>query len=344
MCVIMLIHKDGPRPSKEMVERAWNANSDGAGIAWRADYNGAKHVFWKKGLESPEEVFDLTERLPGPYVVHFRVASIGGVSPELTHPFPVQRDVPLALEGRTRQAVLFHNGHWGDWNQKVLDSAISAGVRIPQGDWSDTRGMAFLVHQHGPAVMELLTTQKGVYMTPSNMQIFTGPGWDKVNGIWCSNDYFVSRGRAYSGSQNYNYVMCAMPRCTDKRIPGKDICEKCDKARKAAAAEIAGSTGVTTTEPKKEGTISQNAAASSGNPTTNPTTTGDTNDPFAGALTLQQVEALHLRSKQLVSKSMLKKYRKASSQLGRGGNPAARANKTISKLVKEITERLAEGN
>jgi hypothetical protein len=194
MCVIMIVEKGDRRPTAQMLEKAWNVNGDGAGFAWREGKGEDKHVVWKKGLGF-EDVVKLAETLPVPYVLHFRAASIGGVRPGLTHPFPIETNVPLDIEGKTKGYVLFHNGHWKEWDEAVREVALRSGTKIPLGKWSDTRGMAFICSVLGPGFMELLTDQRGVAFNAREIHVFTGKGWSHLNGIWCSNEIFMQKGR-----------------------------------------------------------------------------------------------------------------------------------------------------
>jgi len=74
------------------------------------------------------------------------------------------------------------------------------------GRWSDTRAMAWLCSIYGPGFMEFLPEQKGIVFGPTDMQIFDGNGWDKVevdgkeNFVWCSNNFFM-KGQTVSGQQ-----------------------------------------------------------------------------------------------------------------------------------------------
>src|SRR5690242_816977 len=131
MCVIMLASKT--RPTEEMIRAAWSKNPDGAGIAWP----DRGEVAWEKGIMKVDRILELCAKVPMPYVAHFRVASVGGVKETLTHPFIVSLDAPLMLKGRTKGALLFHNGHWGAWSDQALAAAIHSDNRIPEGnDWS----------------------------------------------------------------------------------------------------------------------------------------------------------------------------------------------------------------
>src|SRR5262245_58722778 len=114
VCVILVVRTN--RPSEQMVEKAWNWNDHGGGVAWIAEEKGKKIVRWRKNL-TEGEMQDACRTLPLPYVAHFRIASQGGRNPELCHPFPVVRTVPTALEGKTSSGVLFHNGTWSMWRE-----------------------------------------------------------------------------------------------------------------------------------------------------------------------------------------------------------------------------------
>ena len=123
MCVILVGGEK--RPTESMVARAFHRNDHGAGIAWlepAADGEGTE-VVWKKDLNL-EEIQDLVKTVPLPFISHFRIASIGGVRAELTHPFEVGPEANNDIEGRTKLAVLFHNGTWGKWEDMVLTSAV----------------------------------------------------------------------------------------------------------------------------------------------------------------------------------------------------------------------------
>lgn len=323
MCVIMLVN--GTRPTEEMIDRAWNSNKDGAGIAWREK----DEVVWEKGIMKVERIQELCAKVPTPYVVHFRVASVGGVKESLTHPFLVSPDANLALKGRTKDAVLFHNGHWGAWNEKALDAAIHSNNKVPPGsDWSDSRAMAWLIHIYGPGVMELLTTQKGVLMTPRKFNIFTGNGWEKINDVWCSNDYFWGGRRFNNSNQSYGR-MCSIGKCTNRVTGNKDVCDSCAKERQEAAKEIG-----------KEGESKSSVGQS--HSTLSIVGGGNANGPLAKMFSMAEVESFY--KTKAISKSTLKKYRKAHGASGEKGNRGLRALKQMRELSIDIAERLMTGS
>ena len=141
MCVI-LIAPPKARPELSTLEACARANPHGGGIAWRA--GGLVHY---RKTDDVGEIHDLAHRAKGEIVIHFRIASIGGVCPELRHPFPVTTRAALSDAG-TAKAVLFQNGTWSDWRHAVAE-AEAEGHKPPVGRMSDARAAAWLTHIHG---------------------------------------------------------------------------------------------------------------------------------------------------------------------------------------------------
>lgn len=187
MCVILCATTT--RLTDSMIERAAATNPDGNGIAWIAD--GA--VEYRKGLLL-EEVQDLAAVLPRPYVFHARIASVGGVRPELCHPFPLDRRLnPNQLRGRSGKGVLFHNGHWSDWREALAPAG--------PGYWSDSRAMAELVARFGPEAIPAFVpdSQRVVLLTPRGIERF-GQGWTETSrGVWASNTSWLRPRCAIAG-------------------------------------------------------------------------------------------------------------------------------------------------
>jgi hypothetical protein len=273
-----------------------------------------------------------------PFVAHFRIASIGGVKPELTHPFIVDSEVPLPLEGRTQGQVLFHNGHWSNWNEKCLEAAIRANVRLPEeGPWSDTRGMAFLVSLYGKGVMDMLTSQKGVVFAPDKTNIYTGNGWEDINGVWCSNDYFWGRHRHTSSYSSYTARVCRAAKCRENAAPGKDYCSKCESKQQDQKVTVIGH-------------LADRNATQNTQPSTKPSeveiVTGGSRNPLARTtFTLAEVMRMSAKDQKLVSKNMVKRYRKFTSQINdKHQSKAKRAKKELEKMSEEIASRLGTGS
>ncbi len=229
MCVIVVC--PNTRPSSEMVEKCWQANPDGAGIAYREGEGSNTVVRWKKGL-SLAKIKDEIEAAPFPFVAHFRIASVGKVVPNLTHPFPVHPKAPLDLAGTTKGHVLFHNGTWTKWRDETWIAAARFKAKIPAGRWSDTRAMAFLSYFYGPGLLDFIE-EKGVLFGPSDLELFNGiSGWSMHEGCYISNTFFKDCGTTgYVGghghwNSGFSYVseMCKWKQCVRKDIDSDGYC------------------------------------------------------------------------------------------------------------------------
>lgn len=182
MCVI-LVCPPKVRPSRHVLELCERSNPHGAGIAWRE----WGRVHWFK-TDKLDQIELLARRKSGEIVIHFRIASVGGVTPALRHPFPVSPRAGLANAGSAR-AVLFQNGTWFGW-QEALERAAQAGLAVPEGAWSDTRAAAFLSHG---TTAEGRADFFGKVAAPSRWVWFSARGtetfgqWHEADGIRFSN-------------------------------------------------------------------------------------------------------------------------------------------------------------
>jgi len=200
MCQIFVCTED--RPTLETMRDAEHLNSDGAGVAW--EESGG--IRWEKGLDM-DGVHDLLfkQEISLPYVVHFRSASQGGKDMLLTHPFPLNATAHTALSGKEKKGVLFHNGTWGMWDDKMLQYALSHPGLIPDGPWSDSRALAFLIANKGPAILKFMTWGQGriAIFKPKNesgRRINLHGDWTKKEG-WSRSAPLVSatKGRTWHG-------------------------------------------------------------------------------------------------------------------------------------------------
>jgi hypothetical protein len=186
MCVIFVADKE-VRPTDEMIRFGWADNSHGGGVAWRE----GGEVHYSKGL-TLDQVLELNAKVPFPYVVHLRKASPGTAEgPYGTQPFPVADDASYALSGVAPDGVLFHNGYWADWKGKLLEYAIRGGWKLPDGPWTDSRGLAIMARHVGGGALEFIS-EKVIWFTIDAIKIY-GNGvtednrWVEINDILCSN-------------------------------------------------------------------------------------------------------------------------------------------------------------
>jgi len=183
MCVILCFEKD--YPTQDMLDSAEDYNSDGGGMAWIE--NGKVH--YRKGIKGKEMMEIIEKRkIKLPFILHFRIASVGKVSTELCHPFPIQDGVPLDKKGVVN-GVVFHNGNWTGWREWIMKTVVRKKIKMPRNIWSDSRGLAFLAHHYGIDVLNTINTNKIAVLTKDGIQRF-GERWDKIGKVVCSNDNF----------------------------------------------------------------------------------------------------------------------------------------------------------
>jgi hypothetical protein len=347
LCVITYVEDDKGRPSKKLLEQMWERNSHGAGIAWRETgefalcsnnslHIGKQHntneclqcgaplvtdnhtvVQWRKNLKL-SDVIKAVKTTPLPYALHFRSASSGGQYAELTHPFVVTTDAPLLLSGYTVAPVLFHNGTWADWDNQVMKETIENNRQVPNGRWSDSRAIAWLCAYHGNAIFQVLgKSQRGVILGTDFVSFADGPTgcWKDVDGVLCSNDLFVPNTpvQAYNNGVSWGRTMCKDTRCVNKHNLDTDgYCPIHSKETAIArpTARVLHTGG---------GAISNVSAYSK---------------PHA-FWRLDILVMLHARG--VVSKSLLKKYRKAHSELS-DKTKEPKATELLVKYCQQVRE------
>lgn len=96
MCIAIVKPMGTELPTKELLKRCWDNNPDGAGLMYNDGNNVIIHKgFTKfKGFYKYLKALDKTEDLKDKdLVLHFRIATSGGVNRECTHPFPITKDI-----------------------------------------------------------------------------------------------------------------------------------------------------------------------------------------------------------------------------------------------------------
>ncbi len=175
MCVICIKPK-GTTIDIEDLKLMFEANSHGAGFAVIL----GKKLYYKKGLMTIEKLIEEIEEFNNPkynLVVHCRLASVGGINPELTHPFPItdKKEELLSLEGYSK-AVLFHNGTLYFNRSNDLSDTANLTVKLAELKLSPEKLVKVLSLLHG---------QKFVLMTPK--KIYQIGEFHKHKGLYVSN-------------------------------------------------------------------------------------------------------------------------------------------------------------
>lgn len=171
----------------EHVDDAMAANPHGAGVAWvTTDTSGGMPFRWRKGLFAPESVKALLTFINnGDAVFHARIGTAGGNTPELTHPFPVEIQPSLALEGES-DMLLFQNGHLPSW-----ETLLGGTPRGP--DWNDTRAIAHSLATGLLAFGEDIGSKILVLHNLEGEPQYTayGSGWIRLGRVLASNDHHI---------------------------------------------------------------------------------------------------------------------------------------------------------
>lgn len=218
MCVIAVCLDD--RLTPRMIDKMWADSPHMGGVAWRAQFKGVDHVFWKKGL-SLKEMHETAKDIPLPAVWHFRKQTVGGECAELNHPFPVTNKVEALLEGHTRGGVLFHNGTLSGWEDRMLRACVDFKIPIPDDELSDSRAIAFLTSIYGKNYMNLLPdNQRGLYFSPTELVYFQGD--PKIKG---GDAKWDTRGKIYVSQTRWDTTdmfqrVCSFQQC--KEVALKD--------------------------------------------------------------------------------------------------------------------------
>jgi hypothetical protein len=180
------------RPTKDDLVEMARTNPDGNGIAWVE----GDSVHWRKGI-TLEEMQDFNATLPVPYILHFRIATAGSISKALCHPFPVTPNAQLTLSGTTKTGVLFHNGVWPEWKRQAMQFGM--GHKVPTGEWSDSRVMAWIAGHQGHGLCEWMD-QKIVVLAPEGAYLYgmtLRDTWEDHLGYMVSNKRWIPKPPAY---------------------------------------------------------------------------------------------------------------------------------------------------
>jgi len=195
MCVISIYQEIAPL--LEELEQMEKTNKDGGGIAWREK----EKIKWKKGLNA-KEIYTITKKISFPYIIHFRLATSGGVTKELCHPFPINLQVETNLEGKAEK-VIFHNGIWNKWKELCLNAIVSSGKSFLKGKISDTRALAWFVTIYGEEILTLID-EKVVIFSSNSIAIY-GNGWIREEKTIYSNQNWKYKIRSYLDYPYFNF-------------------------------------------------------------------------------------------------------------------------------------------
>lgn len=146
MCVICAKPAGVPMPDDSTIRTMWANNPDGAGLMW-AD---GKAVHISKGLMTLDDLYKALKSIASrtnldavPVVLHFRIATHGGVNKACTHPFPLSAKAADLTRTKTTCGVgIAHNGiihsvtprkGWSDTMEYIAARLVPLADKVP--DW-----------------------------------------------------------------------------------------------------------------------------------------------------------------------------------------------------------------
>lgn len=234
MCIAIAKKIGVELPSEAILKNCFDNNDDGAGFAFA--YNGT--VYIRKGhmtfdafmndLRYCEKRYDLKEC---GMLMHFRIATHGGVCKEMTHPFPLISDT--AALGKPLMAcsyAIVHNG--------II--SLTSDVAHKEHGVSDTavfvRDYLSLIAQNRQwfkrkANIELIEKLIGSKMAILNNrgEIINTSGFVEDNGVLYSNTTYKTARvtRSYYGGEYYGSYGSSYSSYSSKSSKDKQYCGSC---------------------------------------------------------------------------------------------------------------------
>ena len=190
MCIIVYKPKEVNFPTEDTLKTCFYNNPDGAGFM----YPSKDGVHIRKGFMTYEEFARAIEPIKNkqiPVVMHFRISTHAGITPEMTQPFPVTNKTRKlkALESVARVGVA-HNG---------IISMTSDARKISDTALFIKRYMSLLVkdakyYKDGriPEMLAKLIDSKMAVLGKDGHVELIGKGWTHGDdGAWYSNTSYM---------------------------------------------------------------------------------------------------------------------------------------------------------
>lgn len=180
MCVLLYIPPMIGVPDDDTLRECWEANPHGAGFA----YTTKRAVAWQKGFETFEEFLYAFKAAKIParshVLIHFRIATHGGIVPHLTHPFPTAGDL-FSLSG-SAPSVVAHNG--------ILSVPVASELHSDTSSFTCQAYralMPFTGHDWARhAITSIVRGSRVMELTPFG-PVFFGETWKERGGVYFSN-------------------------------------------------------------------------------------------------------------------------------------------------------------
>lgn len=186
MCIA--IYQDaGSVLTEQEIRNSWQANPDGAGLAYVDDCGKVctfKSMKLKRFMEEYERVVDMHGQ-HSPMLVHFRIATHGSVNEYNCHPFMVNKNIAMIHNGVIPVLI--------DKNDKRSDTRVFTEEylpKLPEG-WLDDDYLFDMVQEYiGNSKLVFLSTENRDRAYIANERF---GHWNASKNIWFSNNSYCSR-------------------------------------------------------------------------------------------------------------------------------------------------------
>ena len=192
MCIIVYKKEGVSMPSRKTLETCFSNNPDGAGYMYAV--NGA--VYIQKGFMTFRSLWKSLCKTRKDWtgtalVIHFRIATHGGLGKAMCHPFPVTRDTErLKATACRAQIGLAHNGILSltaDAKSALSDSALFARDYLTRlctrQNWYKDDSLISIIN-------ELRGTSRLVIMSGNGGTALFGKWYTDNNGVDYSNESY----------------------------------------------------------------------------------------------------------------------------------------------------------
>ena len=188
MCIICVKPSYTSKPSESILQTMWNHNKDGAGFMYA---DGGK-VYIRKGFMHYEKFKKALDKVPEhlPIVMHFRIATHGGINPGMCHPFPLSEDVKhLTATNYTTDFAIAHNGiipieprkGLSDTAEYIASQIYPLSQALP----------GWYQNPHALRMVENAIHSRMAFLSGKGEIVTIGNGWMQEDGILYSNGSYI---------------------------------------------------------------------------------------------------------------------------------------------------------
>lgn len=205
MCIICYKPKGKEYPSKKEVKMMWLQNSDGGGFM----YSDGESITIKKGFMTFNDFYreyqKIRPRKDYSVIMHFRIATHGGISKEMCQPFPMSRN------NKDLKALFLENQHIGIAHNGIIDMCSHAKTISDTALFIRDYMIPLYMHMDRDIALDII----GGCTNGSRLAIMHSDGdtlllgkWIKDNDRYYSNDSYKKPKVKYTTTKTYDYNKC----------------------------------------------------------------------------------------------------------------------------------------